>query len=63
MIEKTLSKLGFSEIEVKLYKELIAVGQSKAANLSKKLNINRPTVYAALDSLIQKGLVSKIKKG
>ena len=63
MIDKALYSLGFTEIEIKLYKELIASGQSKAANLSKILNINRPTVYASLDSLIQKGLVSKIKKG
>ncbi len=62
MLEKNLSKLGFSPSEIKIYLHLLKTGSSYPNKISSETRINRSNVYEALDRLISKGVVSFIKK-
>lgn len=62
MIEKNLSKLGFSPSEIKIYLHLLKTGRSYANRISSETKINRSNVYEALDRLISKGVISYIVK-
>src|SRR3989338_3794763 len=62
MIEASLSKLGFSPSEIKIYVHLYKNGSSYANKISSETQINRTNVYEALDRLISKGVVSFIVK-
>ena len=55
-------KLGFSENEARTYLELLKIGGTTTTTLAKKLNLHRGYIYEILDKLIQKGIVSVIKK-
>jgi sugar-specific transcriptional regulator TrmB len=63
MIKKLLNQLNFSEKESELYLALVELGSAKAKDLSRKTGLNRTTVYDVCDALLQKGLISKYKKG
>ncbi len=63
MLAKTLSNLGFTEKESKIYLTLLEKGTLRARDLSRQTSINRVTVYDILEGLAKKGLISKIKKG
>lgn len=63
MINGLLSTLDFSEKESAVYLALLEIGSGKAATVSRKTGLNRTTVYDVFDALLQKGLVSKYKKG
>lgn len=63
MIKNLLEYLNFSQKESRVYLSLLEVGSEIAAEIGKKTGLNRTTVYDILDELIQKGLVSKFKKG
>jgi sugar-specific transcriptional regulator TrmB len=60
MIEKNLTKLGFSPSEIKIYLHLLKTGSSYANKISSETKINRTNVYEALDRLIAKGVISFI---
>lgn len=62
MIEKHLSKIGFSPSEIKIYFYLLKTGPNYANKISTGTQINRTNVYEALDRLIFKGVVSFIVK-
>jgi len=62
-ITKQLEELDLSTLEATLYIALLQLGHSQAGKISKQIKINRTTTYQILEKLIQKGLVSFIKKG
>lgn len=59
-IKTKLRKIGFSNNEAIVYVSLAKLGSSKAGNISKHSELDRSSVYNALKSLIQKGLVSYV---
>lgn len=63
MLKNLLSGLNFSEKESLVYLALLEIGSSKAQEIAKKTGLNRTTVYDIFEVLMQKGLVSKFKKG
>ncbi|MEI6650603.1 MAG: helix-turn-helix domain-containing protein [Candidatus Moraniibacteriota bacterium] len=63
MLNSLLRNLDFSEKESRVYLALLEIGSGKAKDLSKKTGLNRTTIYDICDSLLQKGLVSKFRKG
>ena len=62
-VNSLFRSLGFYENEIRAYLGLAEIGKSTAHLLSKKLGIPRSTAYAALESLVKKGLVSIAQKG
>jgi sugar-specific transcriptional regulator TrmB len=63
MIKDLLNQLNFSEKESRIYLALLEIGSGKAKEISRKTGLNRTTVYDICDTLLQRGLVSKYKKG
>jgi sugar-specific transcriptional regulator TrmB len=61
-MKETLIKIGFSENEAKTYLELLKNNSVTTTFLAKKLNLHRGYIYEILDKLIEKGVVSSIKK-
>ena len=59
---KELKTFGLSEHESLVYMTLLETGEANIAQLTKKSGVNRSTVYLAIDSLKEKGLISAIKK-
>lgn len=62
-MEDELEKLGLSKNEVKIYLLLLRLGPSSAPYLAEQTKIKRPTVYLALDNLIQLGLIGEKYRG
>jgi sugar-specific transcriptional regulator TrmB len=63
MIKGLLEQLNFSEKESAIYLALLEIGSTKPSILAKKTGLNRTTVYDICELLMQKGLISKYKKG
>lgn len=63
MINSLLKQLNFSDKESIVYLALLEIGSGKANDLAKKTDLNRTTVYDICETLMQKGLISKYKKG
>lgn len=63
MIKNLLNELNFSEKESQIYLALLEIGSAKAQDIAKKTGLNRTTVYDIFEALMQKGLISKYKKG
>jgi sugar-specific transcriptional regulator TrmB len=55
-----LEKFGLTQTEEKVYLALLSLGNSPAADVIKKIQLHRTTVYDVLERLISKGLVSYI---
>jgi len=62
MDTKILKEIGLSENEVKLYLELLKLGETSTGPLIKKTEIASSRVYTSLNSLINRGLVTFITK-
>lgn len=62
MIKETLEELGFSDKEADVYLATTKLDQATASSLAKETDIIRTTVYDILEGLMQKGLISKVKK-
>src|SRR3989344_6781854 len=60
MEPKELEKLGLSKAESLCYFALLQMGQTTTGPLAKKTHMHKPTVYAALDGLIEKGLATYV---
>src|ERR1700748_1485961 len=56
-----LQQLGFSEIEAKLYIVLLKSGPITVAALAEKSKTNRTAAYSYINSLLQKGIITKVK--
>lgn len=62
-ILKILEQIGLSEKEAKIYLKLLELREALPSTLAKRANVKRPTTYVILEQLLQKGLVSHVKKG
>ncbi|MFC1727848.1 TrmB family transcriptional regulator [Nanoarchaeota archaeon] len=62
MSEKLLEQAGLTNSEAKIYLALLELGSSLAGAITRKTGVHRRSVYDAIERLIQKGLVSYIKK-
>lgn len=60
---KELQDIGLSEKEARVYVASLEIGKATADQLAKQAKVVRPTVYVQLESLMQKGLVSKYEDG
>ncbi len=58
-----LRELGFSDIEIDLYRGLLRFGPSNVSDLAEKTGVKRTTAYANVKGLLEKGLVSESRKG
>lgn len=61
MLEE-LQKAGLSEKESQIYLELAKLGEASANELAKQTSSNRTVTYNVLQQLVEKGLVSYVKK-
>jgi len=59
-IEKTLSKLGLENQEIKTYLALLDLGESTATKLSERTGLGRVHMYQITNKLIEKGLASYV---
>lgn len=59
---KELKELGLDDNEANVYTACLAEGSSKVQDIAKRSGLIRTTVYGILKSLINKGLVSTVKK-
>ena len=57
-----LEKAGLTKNEIKVYLELLELGESTSGPLIKKVGVNSSKVYESLERLKRKGLVSYVKK-
>ena len=62
MIYKQLQDAGLNENEAKIYLASLELGQTSVSRIARKSGIKRTTVYLSLENLMEKGLVSAIKK-
>lgn len=62
ILNKTLEQFGLSSDEAAVYLATLELGTASVLEIAKKAEIKRPTAYLIIDSLIQKGLVSKLPK-
>ena len=53
-----LEQLGFSKIEAQVYSCLVQHDIMSGYSIAKNLNKTRPSVYNALDNLLEKGFVN-----
>lgn len=61
MLSQTLTDIGLSPVESKVYLSLISVGPSPATKISKDIGVHRSNVYSSLNRLSSRGLVSSSK--
>lgn len=62
IIEAFLRNLGLNENEIKVYFYLLTHGESIASVISKRLSMNRITVYSTLESLEKKSMITSFMK-
>ena len=62
MDTSVLENLGLSKNEVLVFVKLLELGESKSGAIISKTNLQSSAVYNSLASLIEKGIVSFIKK-
>ena len=60
---ESLKHIGLNEKEIQIYLSLIELGSSTVLVIAKRSGIKRPTAYLVLESLVEKGFVSRIIKG
>jgi len=58
-----LEDLGLTRAEIKVYMALLELGSSSAGKVLEKSNLQNSVVHRALNSLIEKGLISYILEG
>lgn len=63
IFEKELKKLGLKDKEASVYLACLEIGPSPAQPISRKSKVVRATTYVVLESLMNRGLVTKYKKG
>lgn len=57
-----LKKLGFTEGEVKIYDALLELGETTRTELAKKSGISPSKIYDVANRLLEKGIISSVKK-
>lgn len=63
MLLDDLQNLGLSEKEARIYLAALELGTDTVQHIAKKAGVKRVTTYVILQSLLRKGLASKIDKG
>ena len=63
MKEDILEDLGLSKAEIKVYISLLELGSSSAGAILQKCGLQNSVTHRALNSLIEKGLISYITEG
>ncbi|MBI5002527.1 hypothetical protein HZC31_04020 [Candidatus Woesearchaeota archaeon] len=58
-----LLELGFSTNEAKVYLALVKLGSGTTSDITKESGVHRVNTYEIIDKLVNKGLVSSLKKG
>ena len=58
-----LEDLGFSAAEIKIYLALLELGNSKAGEIIKLSKLQNSVVHLTLSKMVEKGLVSFLKRG
>ncbi|MFT4302952.1 MAG: TrmB family transcriptional regulator [Candidatus Woesearchaeota archaeon] len=57
-----LKKIGLTEGEIKIYQALLILGETTKTNLAKQSGISPSNIYDVTNRLIEKGIISKVKK-
>ena len=60
---ETLVRIGFSEIQAKIYLYLVEHGLTTPSEIAKGIDGNRTTVYSALERLTKLGVITQKSKG
>jgi len=63
MDTRVLEGIGLSKNEIAVFLKMLQLGESKAGAIIAKVGLQSSAVYNAINGLIDKGLVSYIKKG
>jgi len=63
MLYNQLQSAGLTEIEAKIYLASLELGQTSVSRIANKAGVKRTTVYLSIENLIQKGLISALKRG
>ncbi|UCC94484.1 MAG: hypothetical protein JSW40_06640 [Candidatus Omnitrophota bacterium] len=58
-IIKTLKSVGFTEKEIKVYLACLELGKSSVIQIAQRAQIRRTTAYIVIESLLDKGILSK----
>ncbi len=58
-----LTAVGLSEIEAKVYMDLLEYGTQTISSISRTSKLHRPSIYRALPTLQEKGLINQRKVG
>src|SRR3989339_731979 len=58
-----LSQLKLTEKEIQTYVSLLEKGKASIQDIARETGVNRVSIYAAIDELKQKGLVSESRQG
>ncbi len=61
-IKNTLQEIGLTQSEIKVYLALLKLGSSTKKSIVKEAKITPSKLYEIVDKLINKGLVSYVKK-
>jgi len=61
-IDDVLKSLGFKDKKAQVYRVCLELGQANAQEIAKLAQIERTSVYAILDSLVEDGLISVVVK-
>ncbi|MFA6526244.1 MAG: helix-turn-helix domain-containing protein [Candidatus Buchananbacteria bacterium] len=61
-IDDVLKSLGFKDKKAQVYRVCLELGQANAQEIAKLALIERTSVYAILDSLVEDGLISAVIK-
>ena len=59
---KDLKKIGLTEGEIKIYDTLLELGESTRTKLAKKSGISPSKIYDVANRLLEKGIISSVKK-
>jgi sugar-specific transcriptional regulator TrmB len=59
----SLSDIGFTSKEARVYSTLLELGQGTIFEISKRARLNRTTVYPIVYKMMQEGLIKKMMKG
>ena len=58
MLDYSLSQIGFSDSEARVYIELLSIGPQPVSVIAKRTRFNRTSTYSILKALEKKGLIS-----
>lgn len=61
--EKTLSSLGLTSNNIKVYQALITLNTASITQIAEKTHIQRPVVYASIEKLHKLGLIAHVLMG